>query len=475
MEELNIKEIVRAVGGTLLNGDEKSAITSVSTNSKEIGRNGLFVPIIGERVDAHDFIYDAFDNGAAAVFTSREISHFIQDKVYIKVEDTKNALQILASYYRDKFLIPVIGVTGSVGKTTTKEMIAKALEPRYKVLKTAGNMNSQIGLPLMMFEIEKTDEIAVIEMGISDFGEMERLCAIAKPTIAVMTNIGVSHIANLKTRENIRMEKLNIINEFSDSGILYINGNDKLLKEIKEYTKMPQNSAIMNTSMATRKKLQETYVCSFGTMEECDYQASNIEKSSDGIKFIYQSKEREEEITLGVLGEHNVFNGVVALAIAEHFKVPLKEAKEALKEYRPIAMRGQIKEVRGMKLIDDTYNASPDSMKSGISMLLELESKRRVAVLADVWELGERSYQLHYEVGEFIAGKKIDLVVTIGKEAKAIIEAINKKDATILTASFHENEEAIRYLKEQLKPGDAVLIKGSRGMHTEEIFSQLSI
>lgn len=470
MEALSIKEIVKAVDGILINGNEDTIITSVSTNSKEIHKDGLFVPIIGERVDAHNYINNAFENGAAAVFTCREIKDIREDKNYIRVEDTLKSLQILASYYRDKFQIPVIGVTGSVGKTTTKEMIATVLESRYKVLKTAGNMNSQIGLPLMMFQINKTDEIAVIEMGMSEFGEMERLSAIAKPTIAVMTNIGVSHIAQLKTQENIRKEKLNIINEFNNSSILYVNGNDKLLNEIHEYTEIPQNTVIIDMWEATRNKLNQSSVYSYGTNKDCNYSASNINTVGDGTRFQYKSQNEVEEIELGVLGEHNVFNAVVALAIGEHFKVPIKDAKESLKAYRPIAMRGQIEEVRGIKIIDDTYNASPDSIKSGISMLLEMPLvKRRAAVLADVRELGEHSYQLHYEVGEFIAGKNIDLVVTIGAEAKAIVKAIENKDKKIQTASFDENFDAIKYLKEHLQMGDAVLIKGSRGMHTEEI------
>lgn len=480
MEAISIKEIIKAVNGILMKGNEETLITSVTTNSKEIGKQGLFIPILGEKVDGHHYINNALDNGAIAVFTSKEITDMKEDKIYIGVSDTLKSLQILASYYRDKFPIPVIGVTGSVGKTTTKEMIATALESKYKVLKTSGNMNSQIGVPLMMFQINNSDEIAVIEMGMSEFHEMERLTCIAKPTIAVMTNIGVSHIAQLKTQENIRKEKLNIINEFNDSSIIYVNGNDKLLYEIYEenqsnnenvkYTKNPQSNAIIDMSELTRSKLKNTQVYSYGTKNECDYRASDINSVGNGTKFTFYSMNGRNEIELGVLGEHNVFNAVVALAIAEHFQVPIEDAKESLKSYRPIAMRGQIEDIHGIKIIDDTYNASPDSIKSGIAMLLEMPSvKRKVAVLADVLELGEQSYQLHYDVGEFIAGKKIDLVVTIGNEAKAIVKAIYEKDNNIEAISFDENQDAICYLKKYLKKGDAVLIKGSRGMHTEEI------
>lgn len=480
MEALSIKEIIKAVDGILMKGNEESFITSVTTNSKEIGNQGLFIPILGERVDGHQYINNAFDNGAMAVFTSKEIIDMKEDKIYIGVSDTLKSLQTLASYYRDKFPIPVIGVTGSVGKTTTKEMIATVLESKYKVLKTSGNMNSQIGVSLMMFQIDKSDEIAVIEMGMSEFNEMERLTCIAKPTIAVMTNIGVSHIAQLKTQENIRKEKLNIINEFNESSILYVNGNDKLLYEIQEeyqynhenveYTKNPHNNAIIDMSILTSSKLKNTHVYSYGTRNECDYRASDINSVGSGTKFTFYSMNGKNEIELGVLGEHNVFNAVVALAIAEQFQVPMEDAKESLKSYRPIKMRGQIEEIHGIKIIDDTYNASPDSIKSGIAMLLEMPSvKRKIAVLADVLELGEQSNQLHYDVGEFIADKNINLVVTIGNEAKAIVKAIYELDSKIEAISFDENKDAIGYLKKYLKIGDAVLIKGSRGMHTEEI------
>lgn len=481
MEALSIKEIVKAIDGVLISGNEEAIITTVSTNSKEIGNQGLFVPIKGEKVDGHQYINNAFENGAIAVFTSGEITDIKEDKIYIRVSNTLKSLQTLASYYRDKFGIPVIGVTGSVGKTTTKEMIATVLESKYKVLKTSGNMNSQIGVPLMMFQIDKSHEIAVIEMGMSEFGEMERLSSIAKPTIAVMTNIGVSHIAQLKTQKNIRKEKLNIINEFVDSSILFVNGNDKLLNEIYEAsqtiskineknTKIPQNVAKIDMTELTHNKFLNTRVYSYGTEKECNYKADNINTVGNGTRFTFYSENGMKDIELGVLGEHNVFNAVVALAIAEHFEVPFEDANESLKVYRPIAMRGQIEEVHGIQIIDDTYNASPDSIKSGISMLLEMPSvKRKIAVLADVRELGEYSYQLHYEVGEFIAGKNINLVVTIGNEAKAIAKAISEKDKNIQTVTFDENQAAIKYLKEYLQEKDAVLIKGSRGMHTEEI------
>jgi UDP-N-acetylmuramoyl-tripeptide--D-alanyl-D-alanine ligase len=473
MEALSVKEIAQATGGIILCGDENRLITSVGTNSKNMEADSLFVPIVGERVDAHDFIEDAFRNGAAACFTSRDTAPD-KDKVYIRVADTLKALQALGTYYRKKFQIPVIGITGSVGKTTTKEMVAAALAVKYNVLKTEGNMNSQVGLPLMMLRINSSHEIAVIEMGISEEGEMARLAEIAGPEAAVMTNIGVSHIAQLKTRENIRREKLNIINTFHKDSVLFINGNDDLLAKL--YKNGSMFSKDLDMCEITGTKYKDARVCAFGTEEFCDYRAENIQTIDGETHFTLRKKTGEtEEIALKVLGMHNVSNALAALAVAEHFHIPVSVAGKGLYEYEPIAMRGQIKEANQVKIIDDSYNASPDSMKSGIHVLLELEDiKRRIAVLADVWELGDISRQCHYEVGVYIAGQKIDEVITVGQEARYIASGVQDNNQLITTHSFMKNEEAITYLKSILKPGDGILVKGSRGMKTDEIVKAVS-
>ncbi|QHQ62035.1 UDP-N-acetylmuramoyl-tripeptide--D-alanyl-D-alanine ligase [Anaerocolumna sedimenticola] len=481
MEALSVKEIAEAVGGKILNGDENTKITSVGTNSKNAELGSLFVPIVGERVDAHDFIQDAFANGATACFTSRHTNVDREDKVYIKVEDTLRALQALGTFYRSRFNIPVIGITGSVGKTTTKEMVAAALATKYNVLKTEGNMNSQVGLPLMMLRINSQHDIAVIEMGMSEAGEMEKLAAIAKPEAAIMTNIGVSHIAQLKTRENIRKEKLNIINCFQKSSVLFINGNDDLLSEL--YKDNNNHLSDLDICEKTREKYLAAKVTAFGTEEFCDYRAEKIQTVNGETHFILRKKQSTnlgmdgdgEEIVLRVLGLHNVFNALAAIAVAEQYNIPVTTAKAGLYDYQPIAMRGQIKEVNQVKIIDDSYNASPDSMKSGVHVLLELDGvKRRIAVLADVWELGELSRQLHYDVGVYIADQKIDEVITIGKDAYHIAQAIRDKKADIITQTFFNNQEVITYLAEHLKAGDGILIKGSRGMKTDEIVKAIS-
>lgn len=489
MELLNIGEIVKATKGELLCGNDKLQIHAVSTNSKEVEEGTLFVPIVGERVDAHTFIPSVLEAGGTAVITSKKIdlSGIKENQAVIQVEDTKEALQDLAAYYRDKFDIPVIGITGSVGKTTTKEMISAALETKYNVLKTAGNMNSQVGLPLTIFRIDHTHEVAVIEMGISEAGEMRKLARVAKPTHAVITNIGVSHIGQLGSRENIRKEKLNIVNEFGEGSCLFVNGTDDMLMHIlpfSEFLKLSdkektQKYDIIDVSDATVESLCRADVVTFGCQKDCMYYATDAIVSSGHTKFYLQKtveevKYDENQIELQVLGEHNIYNALVAIAIANKLGIETSVAKQGLKEYLPLAMRGEIVKMNGITIIDDTYNASPDSMRGGINVLLELEDvSRRFAVLADVLELGEYSYSCHYGVGEYIARKNIDEVVTIGNEAKAIVKAVEDAEANIITHSFDSNQEAIVYLKEKLKSEDAILVKGSRGMHTDEIVTAI--
>lgn len=493
MEVLNIEEIVKAVSGILLSGDKDRTVTYVSTNSKQIEKDTLFVPIVGERTDGHRYIEDAFKAGAVATFTSKELSMEERNRLpatyaYIKVEDTVEALQALGTYYRSKFSIPVIGITGSVGKTTTKEMVAAALGTKYCVLKTEGNMNSQVGLPLMMLRLGKEHEIAVIEMGISEEGEMERLCRIARPESAILTNIGISHIAQLKTRENIRKEKLNIINQFGDQSVLFLNGNDDLLGEIYEkissYKEKTQIYDIL-LNEETMDKLENCTIISFGTKEGLNYRAKDIVSSNETTTFTLCVTKRNEflpgdgeRITLSVLGTHNVHNALVALAVASHYEVPIEQAKEGLKQYQPIAMRGVIRREKGITLIDDTYNASPDSIKGGLDMLLQIEANRRIAVLADVRELGDISKEAHYDLGVHIANLKkedifIEEVVTVGEEAKNIAQGIKENNPFILTHSFLNNEEAIAYLTAIIKTGDGMLVKGSRSMQTDEIVEKI--
>lgn len=487
MKAMTAEKIARITGGSIIVGNPESVVTDVCTDSRKAGPGMLFVPIVGANVDAHDFIPAVIKQKASAAFTSRKEEspeYFCEgadsginadsgeNTALIAVEDTRDALQELGRWYRAQYPeIPVIGITGSVGKTTTKEMIAAALEPSLKVLKTAGNMNSQVGLPQMMLRLEKSHRAAVIEMGMSEPGEMERLARIAKPGAAVLTNIGVSHIGQLGSKENIRKEKLGIINAFDGGSVLFVNGDDPLLKTLLT----DPDSADM--SELTREKFRISRIEGFGTGEDLAYRAENIRYQENKTYFTYRTRNGEpREIMIPVLGIHNVYNALAALAVAEYLGIPASHAKEGLAAYRPAAMRGQAEEYAGVLLVDDTYNASPDSMKGSIELLMGLSGvKRRIAVFADILELGELSKDCHYGVGAEIAARAEapDFVFSVGMQAAYITEAIRESGRTIGTEQFSCNREAAEYLKKLLKPGDAVIIKGSRGMKTEEIADEL--
>jgi UDP-N-acetylmuramoyl-tripeptide--D-alanyl-D-alanine ligase len=499
MATFSMKEIANIVGGNLISGDGNRCIDKFSTNSKIGDETTLFVPIIGERVDAHDFIGDAYRNGIRCTFTSRDrVEEDTKEMTYLQVDSPVAALQCLGTYYRDQFQLPIVGITGSVGKTTTKEMVAAALETKLCVLKTEGNMNSQVGLPQMMTRIDQIHEIAVIEMGMSQFGEMERLATIAKPEFAVMTNIGVSHIGQLKTMENIRSEKANICNYFEDGSTLLLNGDDKMLREIADAfvdDEISENEKILriaklNLSKVSKEKLLKANILTFGTDQGCSVYADSIRTVGNSTFFSYhylscEGSNEVEEIELSVLGKHNILNALVALYVASSYGITPSIAKEGLKLYQPISMRGGVELVKEVTWIDDTYNASPDSMKGAINILLELpKENKKIIVFADILELGDISQQCHYEVGEYLAknaslnlqeNDSIDMVVTIGSQAAYIAYAVKNNNPAIDTYSFENQEEATDFLLQQLQKKDAILFKGSRSMQLEVLVQQLKV
>lgn len=447
MLPLKISEIAKAVGGILLCGNPDTEITSVACDSRDVKDGTLFVPIRGEKVDAHKFIEDCLKT-CSATFTEYDAPE-LAAKPYVKVENTIAALQSLGAYYRSKFDIKLIGVTGSVGKTSTKEMIAAALSQGSNVFKTKGNRNSQIGLPLTMLDIMPENETAVIEMGMSEFGEMERLCAIAKPSMAVMTNIGTAHIENLGSRENIMSEKLKITNCFTKDSILFLNGDDSLLSTL-------HNKLAFKT-------------VTFGFGENCDYRAENIRVVGMNTIFTLISKNETEEIKIPTLGEHNVKNALAAFAVARACGLSADEIKAGLHSYENAPMRQQIHKLDNCILIDDSYNASPDAMRVSIDVLKSIQASKRIAVLANMLELGDYAESEHFSVGEHLGEIGIDCVICIGSLAENIAKGAKSRNPQIITECFEDNNSALEYLKTQMTDGCAILVKGSRSMHTEEI------
>ena len=486
MKPVKVEEIVKATNGVLLCGQADSIVQNVIIDSREESEHALFVPIVGEKTDGHCYVKGAIEHGAIALFMNKTTEHretivtLAKEKeiAVIEVEHTVTALQQFASWYRSGFSIPLIGITGSVGKTTTKEMVAAALETKKKVLKTIGNKNSQIGLPLMMFYLEDAHEVAVIEMGMSEVGEMKNLAFVAKPECAVMTNIGVAHIAQLGSQEAIRKEKLAIANEFCEGSVLVMNGNDTLLSET--VTQITQNDITIDCSLETKKALEKAKPITYGIGEGFTYSAKQITTTNQGVHFIVCYKEQEEQkelpVQLKVYGEHNVLNALSALAVAKYVGIEEEIAVKGLEQYEPIAMRGQMKKVDGVTWIDDTYNASPDSMKSGANVLLSIAGKRHIVVFADVLELGEASERLHREVGAYIAklekeNRSVDILLTVGQQARFLADEA-KQQGLAHVVSFSSNVEASAYLKQLLQEDDVVLVKGSRGMKTEEIIKE---
>lgn len=447
MENYYVRDIVKAVGGTLLCGNWDCPVENVSTDSNSIGDKTLFVPIIGEKVDAHKFIGSAIANGAVAVLTS-EHDEMTGDIPYIRVSNTTMALQNMGKEYGRSILIPKIGVTGSVGKTTTKEMIACALSAGYKVFKTAGNSNSQIGVPLTLLKMRQDDQIAVIEMGMSMRGEMSRLARLVDLDDAVITNIGVSHIEQLKTRDGICDEKFCIREAVkTQDGIIFINGDDDILNR--------------------RKEELECKVITYGMGPDNDYFATDVKVRNKGIDFVINIKSKGTyKARINVLGEHNVRNALAAVAVAVRHGIPAADAIKALEAYEGVSMRQQIsRNAGGITVIDDSYNASPDSVKAGIDVLAAMETHgRRIAVLADMLELGDNSPEYHRQSGEYAAEKNIDTLVLFGDYAGYTGKGFGEKNVIYCTS----REEINEYLKSTLKDGDTVLFKGSRGMKLNE-------
>lgn len=448
---VKIKDIVKATKGSLLCGDENQIIEHVSIDSRSSQGNDIFVPIIGNKSDAHRFISGAFAVGCAATFTS-EHDKMDDSHPWIRVENTVTALQETGKLWRQQVPIPVVGITGSVGKTTTREMVAAALSAEKKVYKTIKNYNSIIGLPIMLSEMSNDYDIAVLEMGMNAKGEIARMAELAKPDMAIVTNIGVAHMEFFGSQEGIKEEKLSIRNRLN-GGYLLLNGDDPLL---------------CNETDGVQDK-----VIFYGQSQKCQYRAVDVVNHNGYYSFTLQHKEQKIPVTLSVPGVHNVGNAVAALAAADLNGVSLEAAAKAIAEFTGFNNRLQILESKGYTVIDDTYNASPDSMKAGLKVLMAREAERYFAVLGDMKELGENSPKFHYEIGCYMKDFHIAQVILVGELAAQIGKALQDADSAIEVHPFLDRQEAADYLKTQLQKEDAVYVKASNSMGLKQIVQQI--
>lgn len=458
MQKLGLNEIVEATKGELIFGDLSKGISGICTDSRKVAEGNLFIPLKGENFDGHAFIEDCFKKGATASLTSEVADgiNAVEGKALIKVEDTLAALGDIARYYRGLFDIPLVGITGSVGKTSTKDMIACVLQQKFNVLKTSGNFNNHIGLPLTVMNLERDHEAAVLEMGMSGLGEISYLTKIAKPRIAVITNIGMSHIEKLGSKQNILKAKMEIMEGLPDDGIVILNGDDSLLYGLKGFL-----------------KYKTIY---YGTEEGLDLQAYNIKSMGEsGICFEVTIGNNDYKVNIPVPGTHNVSNALAAIAVGLNMGMPVESIIEGIASYSPANMRLNIVGSKGYKVINDAYNASPQSMESAIDVLKDTcEGNRTIAVLGDMLEMGEWAYKAHVGVGKYVASKDISYLVTVGENGRSIAKgALEAGVPSERVFSFDDNDGAKKFLKSFVKEGDYILIKGSRGMKMEEIAQDL--
>ena len=440
------RELCAAVGGTLLQ-DSGAPVTGVTTDSRAVQPGQLFIPLVGERFDGHAYISKALEGGAAGCLTAAAPETLLPGKLYIQVADTRLALKALASWYRDKFDLPVVQVTGSAGKTTTKEMIASVLSQRYNTLRTEGNFNNDIGAPLTLLRLMPEHQAAVIETGMNHFGEIRYLGEMVRPDIAVITNVGDAHIENLgNTRQGILRAKCEIFENLTPEGIAVLNGDDELL----------------NTVTLPRTILR----CGVG--DGCGVRVTDIDdRGLEGMACTVTIEGEHYRLTTSAPGHYMVYPMAMAAAIGRRLGLTGEEIAAGAAAYTTVGSRMHLIRLPGERLvIDDCYNANPQSMAEGLRMLAASPARHRVAVLGDMGELGQLTAQAHRDMGA--------LTRRLGLTAVAVGEKMHALTETDPQAQwFATVEEAMPAIRQLFTPGTAVLVKASHAMHFERIVKEL--
>ena len=458
-KEFTVQKIVEICQGKLYCGNDSVICQTFTNDTRKIGLNACYISIKGSNFDGNDFYQQAFENKAVAVILEEDYakSHEIEksDKPIIIVKNSLEALKDLATYKRINSSAKFIGITGSVGKTSTKDMVYSVVKTKYKALKTEGNFNNNIGLPLTLLRL-KDEEVAVIEMGMNHLGEIDYLTKIAKPHISIITNVGTAHIGNLGSRENILKAKLEILNGMDKDGILIINNDNDLLHAYYEKLENKEN------------------IVTIGINNQSDIMATDISLTENSSTFNLTYQNNNYSLTCHVPGKVFIYNALVAFAVGKILNIASLDIIEGISNFALTKNRMEyIKLNNNITIINDAYNASVDSMKSSLEILGKYP-ERKIAVLADMLELGDFGQALHEEVGKFVVDNKIDILLTVGPLAKYIAKsALAQKMPENHIYSFLTNEEASIKIKELLKENDIVLFKGSNGMHLLEIINDL--
>ncbi len=445
MKSFTLRQALSACGGEYFGQMDilDKEISSITHDSRKVKKDSLFAAIVGERVDGHSFIPKCIEIGALCSLCEKTPS---DNSPHILVKSTKQALIDIATAYRQTFDIPFIGITGSVGKTSTKEMLYAVLSQKFNVHKTQGNFNNDLGVPLTLFALEEEHQVAVIEMGISDFGEMTILSKIVRPDVCVLTNIGNCHLENLIDRDGVKKAKTEMFDYMNEDGIAVLCGDDDKLREVE--------------CVAGKAPLF------FGFSEGCDFTAHSV--SSDNAEktdFVLQHGAAQMSATVNALGNHMVSNALAAAAVGNYFGMSDEEIVQGIAQYKAISGRQRILRTDKLTIIDDCYNANPNSMRASVETLAGFEG-RRVAILGDMKELGKNEVELHREIGRFVAEKNLDLVISVGPLA---LNIYREARAHIDAEWFETIEEAKLELYEMLTIGDTVLVKASNSMKFSEI------
>lgn len=444
MAEFNLEEVLAATGGS---PGAKSDVkfSGVSTDTRTIKPGNIFIALAGEKFDGHDYVDAAIEKGATAIVVSRSVQ-VPAGIAAITVNDTKRALQDLARFHRKRFMIPVIGITGSNGKTTTKDMTASVLAARFNTLKTEANFNNEIGLPQTLLRLDAGHQAAVVEMGMRGKGEISELASIALPTLGVVTTVGETHIELLGSVENIAAAKAELVEAIQAGGTVILNGDNQYVRE-----------------MAAKTQAKAVF---FG-MQNADISAGNILTTDKGITFDCHCGEQCFRVDLATFGRHNVYNALAAIAVGYELGLTPDEIRRGIAAFKPDAMRLHVETIGHFRVINDSYNASPLSMAASIDALREIAAGRTVAVLGDMLELGEFAVEAHRKIGEKLIEKEINIVVTVGELAGEIAQIAAAAGRKAFACDDHD--AARKVLLQILQPGDTVLLKGSRGMKMEKL------
>jgi len=455
LESLTLEQILKAVDGKILVSGKKSSFNKVSTDTRKIEEGSIFIALKGENFNGNEFAVKAAESGAELCIIDevleKDMKKYRTSSV-ILVDDTKQALLDLAEFYRGTLKnIKVIGITGSTGKTSTKDITFSVLQSKFKVFKTLGNFNNEIGLPLMIFKLDNTYDAAVLEMGMSNLNEIHRMAKAARPDIAIITNIGISHLENLKTRENILKAKLEITDFFNENNVLIVNGDNDLLSSIS----------------SSKYKIIKTSTYGNGQINAVNL---NLNEDSSNFNINVNGKDEKTKFNITVPGKHNVENSLLAIACGKEMGISYDEMCDGLKNIEMTSMRLDVVKREKFTIVDDSYNASPDSMKAAIEVVKNIPGKRRIAVFGTMRELGEEAFNGHKDVGEYAASNGIDLLITVGEFNEAYSIGFNNKN---MHKEFLNTEDVIKSIESIINEGDVVLVKASRLMKFENIVKRL--